>query len=127
MQANIQNSDTEYILHKYYHADGSITTKMIPKPKPKPNILQNLANTAVDLVQGGFADSDTAKARLAVCMECPDLRNGTHCKLCGCYMEAKTKVALAQCPAGKWPDSQRQTPGQLAHVHMNSGAERIDK
>ena len=31
-------------------------------------------------------------------------RNGTWCKICLCYIEAKTRVKEKICPLGKWKD-----------------------
>lgn len=42
-----------------------------------------------------------ANDRLSVCIPCEHLHEG-RCKLCGCFMEKKTKVASATCPANKW-------------------------
>jgi ribosomal protein L32 len=41
--------------------------------------------------------------RMAICKSCPEYIRFTHqCKKCGCLMNAKTKLADAECPLGKW-------------------------
>ena len=50
-----------------------------------------------------FVDDSTAKARLDLCLSCPELIKATkQCKKCGCFMHLKTKVENATCPIGKW-------------------------
>jgi hypothetical protein len=46
---------------------------------------------------------DIQKARLAICETCPFFISLTRqCKKCGCFMDAKTKLAEAYCPEDKW-------------------------
>lgn len=41
--------------------------------------------------------------RFAICKECPEfIKITTQCKQCGCIMKAKTKLAEATCPIGRW-------------------------
>lgn len=41
--------------------------------------------------------------RFDICKSCPELTEITNqCKKCGCFMHAKTKLAEATCPLGKW-------------------------
>jgi hypothetical protein len=42
-----------------------------------------------------------ADMRMKICNTCPDY-DAPRCKLCGCFMVAKTKIPQARCPAGKW-------------------------
>ena len=39
--------------------------------------------------------------RMKICNTCPHYA-APRCKLCGCFMIAKTKIPQASCPAGKW-------------------------
>lgn len=42
--------------------------------------------------------------RYNVCLGCPELIQATKtCKLCGCFMNQKTKLKMASCPINKWP------------------------
>lgn len=50
-----------------------------------------------------YASEDLASQRFSVCKACPDLIPAIKvCKHCGCFMAAKTKLAEAECPLGKW-------------------------
>lgn len=43
------------------------------------------------------------KERMDICLGCPELIKLTQtCKKCGCFMKAKTQLAEARCPIGKW-------------------------
>ncbi len=44
---------------------------------------------------------ENADFRMKICNTCPDYA-APRCKLCGCFMVAKTKIPQAKCPAGKW-------------------------
>ena len=46
---------------------------------------------------------ETRNARLDICKSCEYLIHMTgQCKKCGCFMFAKTHLANASCPIGKW-------------------------
>jgi hypothetical protein len=46
---------------------------------------------------------DEAARRFEICKACPRLLKATNqCKECGCFMNAKTKLAKASCPLHKW-------------------------
>ena len=45
--------------------------------------------------------ADVAFDRYEICKACPSLINQT-CIECGCPMDAKTQLASAECPVGKW-------------------------
>lgn len=50
-----------------------------------------------------YASEETANKRYDICQGCPEfIKLTTQCKRCGCFMKAKTKLALAGCPIGKW-------------------------
>lgn len=66
---------------------------------------QNLGSTRPwDLLdKEKYAEEETAKNRLSICMECPELIQITNqCKKCGCLMNLKTKLKDSVCPLGKW-------------------------
>lgn len=48
-----------------------------------------------------YASKQQAIERLNICNECPSLKLKM-CEHCGCFMPAKTKLAAASCPLGKW-------------------------
>lgn len=48
-------------------------------------------------------DNEQSNARYEICKACPQIVALTkQCKLCGCFMAAKTKIESAKCPIGKW-------------------------
>jgi len=48
-------------------------------------------------------DESIIKKRLDICLSCEHLINLTkQCKMCGCIMTQKTKLAAAECPIQKW-------------------------
>ena len=67
---------------------------------------ENLGETRPwDLVNPNteWADEETASNRYSICQSCPELLSLTkQCKKCGCFMAAKTNLAKATCPLGKW-------------------------
>jgi hypothetical protein len=48
----------------------------------------------------GF-NAQLSEQRLKVCRNCAEMRGGLSCNLCGCILEAKTRVPEEYCPAGK--------------------------
>jgi len=53
----------------------------------------------------GYAPADdTLKAeRIEICNQCTHLFKPTrNCKLCGCFIDLKTKNQLSSCPIKKW-------------------------
>lgn len=65
-----------------------------------------LKDIAFKLLKGelpALAAEDLAKERLKVCEGCPHFKKlARQCALCSCFMDAKTKLVEASCPAGKW-------------------------
>lgn len=58
-----------------------------------------------DLLNPNMArsDQDLQLQRLAVCRTCEHFRAATsQCRLCGCIMPLKTRLADATCPDGRW-------------------------
>jgi hypothetical protein len=50
-----------------------------------------------------YADEATSTERYSICKGCPEFINlSKQCKKCGCFMSAKTKLAAASCPIGRW-------------------------
>lgn len=50
-----------------------------------------------------YASDEVANKRFDACLGCDKLIKLTkQCKECGCFMNAKTKLAGATCPLGKW-------------------------
>lgn len=49
-----------------------------------------------------LASPETVTERKELCRACPHLTKLLRCDICGCFMPAKTKMAAAFCPQGKW-------------------------
>ena len=50
-----------------------------------------------------YGEKDIGTERYNICLQCPELIKVTkQCRKCGCFMVAKTKLANATCPLGKW-------------------------
>lgn len=63
--------------------------------------VSGVAKGITNAIKGGLAPDDTIKQRLDTCSTCEHY-TGTNCKLCGCYMKIKTRIALEKCPVEKW-------------------------
>lgn len=64
--------------------------------------LREIAIQVINRVVPLTAD-ELAVERIKVCEECEHFAHlARQCKLCWCFCDLKTKVAEAQCPAGKW-------------------------
>ncbi len=55
-------------------------------------------------------NQNVKEERLSICKSCESFSSKYDtCKICGCYMPAKTTFASTECPVGKWKESE---PGQ---------------
>ena len=71
---------------------------------------------ATILVKEGI-DPDIAEWRMSVCKTCEQFEpDGAKCRVCGCYLDIKTKCSVSRspkrpfgeithCPLGKWNDA----------------------
>lgn len=71
------------------------------KIKASPGqMIRGAADTAGKAIMGGYTSTQVATARYQACLSCEHfMRKQSRCSLCGCFMRAKVKVALAECPA----------------------------
>ena len=61
-------------------------------------------------------DEDIVNKRLDICKSCEFLFKPTNtCKKCGCFMNAKTKIATQRCPIGKWEKEYEFIKGQAVN------------
>ena len=71
------------------------------------DVLKNASNATFKVVkqavtgQSIFASDDTIKTRLDICAGC-EFNNSLRCKICGCFIAVKTKLATEKCPKGAW-------------------------
>jgi hypothetical protein len=73
-------------------------TSFADKLKQRLTEVADQVSSAIEVVT-----SIEAEQRLDICKGCPELTHLTHqCKLCGCFMLAKTKLKSASCPINKW-------------------------
>lgn len=49
-----------------------------------------------------YTDEEVAKKRLKICEGCEFYKITKQCEKCGCFMPAKTKLSISECPIGKW-------------------------
>lgn len=49
-----------------------------------------------------IVDPELAMERINICNSCDYLTTLRRCKNCGCFMDAKTKLAGAECPIKRW-------------------------
>ncbi len=54
-------------------------------------------------------NNQVKQQRMEICQDCESFTSFRTCKQCGCYMPAKAMLAIAECPMGKWKESE---PGQ---------------
>ena len=69
--------------------------------------IKNLSNLAKEVVtdfangEEVLVSEDEQNRRMEICNNC-DYYFGERCKVCGCFMQTKTKFTASQCPAMKW-------------------------
>jgi hypothetical protein len=66
----------------------------------KQTTVQNVttASSQSSLIAKVFVSSDVQKARMALCKECEHFESMlARCKICGCFLEAKTRLAGFHC------------------------------
>lgn len=54
------------------------------------------------ITQSDDTIEEIAKQRIAICVDCEHLSKRNSCKLCGCYMPAKTRSLKSKCVENKW-------------------------
>jgi hypothetical protein len=57
----------------------------------------------VTSVSSGIIEKEIQAERFAVCEDCSEFRKSLRqCKVCSCYMPAKTLFKRSKCPKGYW-------------------------
>jgi hypothetical protein len=74
--------------------------------KPKK---YNVVNAAVDVIKGTaeFVETEQAKARVEVCLNCPTNDYSPElklCKICKCFVKTKARFEKSSCPKGHWEE-----------------------
>jgi tetratricopeptide (TPR) repeat protein len=75
--------------------------------EPGPGLLRSglsAARSVTRFLASGMKLTDAAalQTRLRACADC-EHHTGLRCKVCGCFTNVKTRMAVEKCPAGKWP------------------------
>lgn len=67
------------------------------------SFLDKLKTKAQNTIIAIFVDENTHKERIAICNACPELNDTLRqCKVCLCFVDAKTKLKSSSCPEKKW-------------------------
>ena len=64
-----------------------------------------------------FAKIDEYEKRLSICAKCPNYTKTLgigRCKICGCVMAIKAKIATMQCPEKKWGKEQESNDDEAS-------------
>lgn len=69
------------------------------KPHTAFNGIKNVAQGYAYLVLG--VNDELGTKRFAICSNCPNLRGGITCNLCGCNMQAKSRLPQVECADSK--------------------------
>ena len=93
-----------------YHPEYLDALEPIKPPESHPPLLTqagNLARALVDAAADGFAKVDDAeyRRRKAICESCPSRKYDAaadRCRLCGCHLKVKRRLASQHCPDGHW-------------------------
>lgn len=68
--------------------------------------MTTLKKIAIGILKGQLpaaAKDDLAKERMKLCTQCEYFTKlSRQCKLCGCFLDMKTKLLDADCPIEKW-------------------------
>lgn len=65
--------------------------------------LRNKLNkVGADMISHVKVSEEIRQQRLDICRTCDQLQRAEFCKMCGCYMPAKTWIPMTKCPLGKW-------------------------
>lgn len=75
-----------------------------PTPLTIRGIAHGIAGLAKAAVGADRASDETIAARRETCRACEHNTGGAvvRCRLCGCALRAKTRLAGEHCPVGKW-------------------------
>ena len=84
----------------FYQAKYSAQEEIDSLTKSQKFDLRGMSDRVKNVI---LYDQDIIDRRWAECEKCEFLIKPTNnCKKCGCFMKAKTRVATARCPIGKW-------------------------
>ena len=62
-----------------------------------------------------ITDKITANERYSICKNCEEFRTSIkQCRICGCFMPLKVRLAFEKCPKEKWSETSCAHPSQQA-------------
>ena len=65
--------------------------------------VEQAALTTAEKVGITVAEETVVQERINICNNCEHLFQPTRtCKLCGCFVDLKTKIKTSSCPINKW-------------------------
>ena len=105
---NLRQSTLKFKIEKRLDPVFSVLAGMLTKSQEGTTLTKRLwmfASTMINWVKSGFKVEEEVSqiARLEICKACPDFTKETsQCKICGCIMSKKVKIASASCPLKKW-------------------------
>lgn len=75
----------------------------VEKIKNKFAEINAAKNTFTKMVGSKFVSDEVSSQRTTICQSCDKLFKPTNqCRLCGCFIFTKTKLAASHCPINKW-------------------------
>lgn len=82
----------------------------------------SLIDTTRKYINSGFesVSNEEHERRISICKACEHF-DGSRCDICGCFMIVKAKMAVAECPVGKWSAGQTAQPLQNQNLIPSSG------
>jgi len=103
----LETSRPGFILKKLWNRFFSVLYAMLTTAETGETFLDRVrmfGSTMWSWAKSGFKITDelNAIARLEVCRSCPQLTENEQCRMCGCLMNKKVKIASASCPLKKW-------------------------
>jgi hypothetical protein len=68
------------------------------------NFASSMGKVVKQAAKGGrvTVSKESQDRRLAICAKCPKFTEKKTCKVCGCVLKFKTKLATDHCPEGRW-------------------------
>lgn len=90
-------SDARVLVTKQQQKENSMTWQEI-----RDDSIGKLKDL-VTSVSSGIIEKEIQSERYAVCEDCSEFRKSLRqCKVCSCYMPAKTLFKRSKCPKGYW-------------------------
>ena len=99
------NLPKDMLLNELNEKEKNDSEFIVIPPTPKDSLGEPRTVKPWDFLNPNteYVDEATSTERYSICKGCPEFINlSKQCKKCGCFMSAKTKLAAASCPIGRW-------------------------